>query len=176
MQPGEFWDVVVVTAVDESQKDAYELQISEKVVRKELPLGIQYKVFSDPPGPKIGGWVRRTISSFILQYCLLLRDTNKALHCYYFTDMTLCFQGNGGSTLYALQQLNDIFGKTLGELRVILIHAGLTFQNCLLPKVQYIVHIFLFFHCFFLNSCLYEYYYFWLVYWLKNKVIPKLKG
>ncbi len=55
MQPGEFWDVVVVTAVDESQKDAYELQISEKADRKELPVGIQYKVFSDPPGSKIGG-------------------------------------------------------------------------------------------------------------------------
>ncbi|XP_077440323.1 fucose-1-phosphate guanylyltransferase [Vanacampus margaritifer] len=51
---GEFWDAVVVTAVDERQKDAYELQIREKMDRKELPLGIQYKVFSDPPGCKIG--------------------------------------------------------------------------------------------------------------------------
>ncbi|XP_063322319.1 fucose-1-phosphate guanylyltransferase [Pelmatolapia mariae] len=85
VQPGEFWDVVVVTAVDGSQRKAYELQISEKVDRKELPLGVHYKVFSDPPGPKIG---------------------------------------NGGSTLYALQQLNDIYGKSLGRLRVILIHAG----------------------------------------------------
>ncbi|XP_029355337.1 fucose-1-phosphate guanylyltransferase isoform X2 [Echeneis naucrates] len=32
--------------------------------------------------------------------------------------------GNGGSTLYALQQLDDIYGKALGQLRVILIHAG----------------------------------------------------
>ncbi|XP_070764999.1 fucose-1-phosphate guanylyltransferase [Enoplosus armatus] len=85
VQPGEFWDVVVVTAVDQSQREAYELQISEKVDRKELPLGLQYKVFSDPPGSKIG---------------------------------------NGGSTLYALQQLSDIYGKTLGSMRVILIHAG----------------------------------------------------
>ncbi|XP_042069623.1 fucose-1-phosphate guanylyltransferase isoform X1 [Haplochromis burtoni] len=85
VQPGEFWDVVVVTAVDGSQRKAYELQISEKVDRKELPVGVHYKVFSDPPGPKIG---------------------------------------NGGSTLYALQQLNDIYGKSLGRLRVILIHAG----------------------------------------------------
>ncbi|XP_029905992.1 serine/threonine-protein kinase TNNI3K isoform X1 [Myripristis murdjan] len=54
VRPGEFWDVVVVTAVDESQREAYELQVKEKVDRKELPLGIQYKVFSDPPGPKIG--------------------------------------------------------------------------------------------------------------------------
>ncbi|KAM4574915.1 fucose-1-phosphate guanylyltransferase [Fundulus diaphanus] len=83
--PGEFWDVVAVTAADGSQREAYELQIREKVERKELPLGAQYKVFSDPPGCKIG---------------------------------------NGGSTLYALQQLNDICGKALSELRIILIHAG----------------------------------------------------
>ena len=54
MQPGEFWDLVIVTAVDESQRVAYELQIKEKIARKELPLGVQYKVFSDPPGAKIG--------------------------------------------------------------------------------------------------------------------------
>nr|XP_040041243.1 fucose-1-phosphate guanylyltransferase [Gasterosteus aculeatus aculeatus] len=85
VQPGEFWDVVAVTAADESQRAAYELQVRQKVARKELPLGPHYKVFSDPPGPKIG---------------------------------------NGGSTLYALQQLNDIYGKSLERLRVILIHAG----------------------------------------------------
>ncbi|XP_034387648.1 serine/threonine-protein kinase TNNI3K isoform X1 [Cyclopterus lumpus] len=85
VQPGEFWDAVVVTAADESQRDAYELQIRGKVDRKELPLGLPYKVFSDPPGSKIG---------------------------------------NGGSTLYALQQLDDIYGKALGGLRVLLIHAG----------------------------------------------------
>ncbi|XP_056132207.1 fucose-1-phosphate guanylyltransferase [Lampris incognitus] len=85
LQPGGFWDVVVVTAVDESQKDAYETQIAEKIDRKELPLGIHYNVFSDPPGAKIG---------------------------------------NGGSTLYALQCLDDIYGKTLGRFKVILIHAG----------------------------------------------------
>lgn len=53
-QPGEFWNVVVVTAVDESQRRAYELQIIEKIERKEVPLGVHYKVFSDPPGCKIG--------------------------------------------------------------------------------------------------------------------------
>ncbi|XP_038125619.1 fucose-1-phosphate guanylyltransferase [Cyprinodon tularosa] len=83
--PGEFWDVVVVSAVDESQREAYELQIREKAERKELPLGAHYKVFSDPPGCKIG---------------------------------------NGGSTLCALKQLNDIYGKTLSNLRILLIHAG----------------------------------------------------
>lgn len=33
--------------------------------------------------------------------------------------------GNGGSTLYALQHLNDIYGDALSNLRVLLIHAGL---------------------------------------------------
>uniref|UniRef100_A0A3P9INQ5 Fucose-1-phosphate guanylyltransferase n=1 Tax=Oryzias latipes TaxID=8090 RepID=A0A3P9INQ5_ORYLA len=54
VQSGDFWDVVVVTAVDGGQKEAYEAQISEKIDRRELPLGTTYKVFSDPPGPKIG--------------------------------------------------------------------------------------------------------------------------
>ncbi|KAJ0032373.1 hypothetical protein NQD34_002454 [Periophthalmus magnuspinnatus] len=85
VKPGEFWDVVVVTAVDESQKDAYELQINAKIKRKELPLGIDYRVVSDPPGYKIG---------------------------------------NGGATLYTLQQLSDVYGTVLNKLRVLLIHAG----------------------------------------------------
>lgn len=51
---GQFWDVVVVTAVDGSQREAYELQIRDKLQRKELPLGVHYTVLSDPTGPKIG--------------------------------------------------------------------------------------------------------------------------
>ncbi|XP_028299872.1 fucose-1-phosphate guanylyltransferase [Gouania willdenowi] len=54
VQSEEFWDVVLVTAVDQSQKEAYELQIRDKLIRKEIPLGVHYKVLSDPPGPKIG--------------------------------------------------------------------------------------------------------------------------
>ena len=67
VQPGEFWDVVVVTAADESQREAYELQVSGKVDRKELPLGTQYKVFSDPPGCKIGEWVRLSPRLFVAE-------------------------------------------------------------------------------------------------------------
>ncbi|XP_046906018.1 fucose-1-phosphate guanylyltransferase [Hypomesus transpacificus] len=85
VQNGEFWDLVVITSMDEHQKAAYELQITGKLGRKELPLGTQYHVFSDPPGSKIG---------------------------------------NGGSTLYSLMQLDEIYGKALGSFRVILIHAG----------------------------------------------------
>lgn len=49
-----FWDVVVITAIDSAQKQAYERQISEKIERKELPLGVEFIVISDPVGPKIG--------------------------------------------------------------------------------------------------------------------------
>uniref|UniRef100_A0A671Q5T1 Fucose-1-phosphate guanylyltransferase n=1 Tax=Sinocyclocheilus anshuiensis TaxID=1608454 RepID=A0A671Q5T1_9TELE len=54
VQSDEFWDLVVITAVDEDQRSAYGIQITEKLERKELPLGINYHVFADPPGCKIG--------------------------------------------------------------------------------------------------------------------------
>lgn len=54
VQTDEFWDLVVITSGDEDQRSAYEIQITEKLERKELPLGISYHVFADPPGCKIG--------------------------------------------------------------------------------------------------------------------------
>lgn len=54
MATGKFWDVVVITAADEKQELAYKQQLSEKLKRKELPLGVNYHVFTDPPGTKIG--------------------------------------------------------------------------------------------------------------------------
>ncbi|XP_055470325.1 fucose-1-phosphate guanylyltransferase [Psammomys obesus] len=51
---GEFWDIVAITAADEEQALAYKQQLSEKLKRKELPLGVQYHVFADPAGTKIG--------------------------------------------------------------------------------------------------------------------------
>ncbi|XP_051021424.1 fucose-1-phosphate guanylyltransferase isoform X2 [Acomys russatus] len=56
---GEFWDVVAITAADEKQERAYQQQLSEKLKRKELPLGVQYHVFADPAGTKIGGYSQR---------------------------------------------------------------------------------------------------------------------
>ncbi|XP_075011621.1 fucose-1-phosphate guanylyltransferase [Calonectris borealis] len=53
-RPGEFWDVVAVTAADAEQALGYRQQLAEKLSRKELPLGVRYHVFVDPPGPKIG--------------------------------------------------------------------------------------------------------------------------
>ncbi|XP_066124982.1 fucose-1-phosphate guanylyltransferase isoform X1 [Saccopteryx bilineata] len=51
---GEFWDIVAITAADEKQELAYKQQLSEKLKKKELPLGVQYHVFVDPAGTKIG--------------------------------------------------------------------------------------------------------------------------
>lgn len=49
-----FWDIVVLTTADEDQRIAYELQIEEKIRHKEVPLGVPYIVYADPPGPKAG--------------------------------------------------------------------------------------------------------------------------
>uniref|UniRef100_A0A6J0TS37 Fucose-1-phosphate guanylyltransferase isoform X2 n=1 Tax=Pogona vitticeps TaxID=103695 RepID=A0A6J0TS37_9SAUR len=54
VESGKFWDAVVITAVDKKQEIAYQQQLSAKLKRKELPLGVHYHVFVDPPGPKIG--------------------------------------------------------------------------------------------------------------------------
>ncbi|XP_069334180.1 fucose-1-phosphate guanylyltransferase isoform X1 [Eulemur rufifrons] len=51
---GEFWDIVAITAADEKQELAYKQQLSVKLKRKELPLGVRYHVFVDPAGAKIG--------------------------------------------------------------------------------------------------------------------------
>ncbi|KAM8790004.1 fucose-1-phosphate guanylyltransferase isoform 2-T2 [Rhynchonycteris naso] len=56
---GEFWDIVAITAADEKQELAYKQQLSEKLKKKELPLGVQYHVFVDPAGTKIGGYSQR---------------------------------------------------------------------------------------------------------------------
>ncbi|XP_076789552.1 fucose-1-phosphate guanylyltransferase isoform X2 [Arvicanthis niloticus] len=56
---GEFWDVVAITAADEKQELSYKQQLSEKLKKKELPLGVQYHVFPDPAGTKIGGYSQR---------------------------------------------------------------------------------------------------------------------
>ena len=65
-----FWDIVVITALDEGQKNAYDLQLQSKRARGELPLGIKYHVFYDPPGPKIGngGSVLVTIGDLLKIY------------------------------------------------------------------------------------------------------------
>ena len=49
-----FWDVVVLTAADESQKAAYEKQLSIKISHNILPTAADYIVVADPPGYKIG--------------------------------------------------------------------------------------------------------------------------
>lgn len=65
-----FWDAVVITALDEKQRDAYEIQLQSKIKRGELPLGVKYHAFYDPPGPKIGngGSVLVTIGDLLNIY------------------------------------------------------------------------------------------------------------
>ena len=51
---GNFWDLVVLTASDKDQAGAFEQQIELKKKLNHLPLGVEYIVYHDPPGPKIG--------------------------------------------------------------------------------------------------------------------------
>ena len=49
-----FWDVVVLTASDEAQKEAFNKQLEEKLSNNLLPKVCEYLVVSDPIGVKIG--------------------------------------------------------------------------------------------------------------------------
>lgn len=49
-----FWDVIVITAADDVQKQAFEDQIHSKLSCGELPLSPEYIVVADPPRFKIG--------------------------------------------------------------------------------------------------------------------------
>ena len=44
----------MLTTSDEAQQKVYELEIENKLKKKELPTCARYIVLSDPPGPKIG--------------------------------------------------------------------------------------------------------------------------
>lgn len=103
---------MVITAVDEDQRSAYEIQITEKLERKELPLGISYHVFADPSGCKIGA-IYKNVFFLNCISCTFLRTVYSSVHT-----------GNGGSTLHSLQCLHDKYGKSLSGFKVILIHAG----------------------------------------------------
>ncbi|XP_072040884.1 fucose-1-phosphate guanylyltransferase-like [Amphiura filiformis] len=50
-----FWDLVVLSAADDDQRVAFQMQIDEKIKRKELPLNVNYLTFADPGTAKIGG-------------------------------------------------------------------------------------------------------------------------
>ena len=45
-----FWDLVVLSAGNDSQKQWYEMQLSKKL----LPPGVQFRVYSDPGGVRTG--------------------------------------------------------------------------------------------------------------------------
>ena len=49
-----FWDIVVITASDETQCETYEIQVQEKIRNKLIPPFCAYRVYPDPCGVKIG--------------------------------------------------------------------------------------------------------------------------
>ena len=49
-QEHQFWDLVVLSAGNESQKKWYEMQLSKKI----LPSGVMFRVYSDPGGVRTG--------------------------------------------------------------------------------------------------------------------------
>eukprot|EP01132_Coremiostelium_polycephalum_P009737 gene9737-11958_t len=49
-----FWDIIVITAIDDLQKNYYENVLKKKVQDKEIPSFVKYYVIADPKGPKIG--------------------------------------------------------------------------------------------------------------------------
>ncbi|PIK38511.1 putative fucose-1-phosphate guanylyltransferase-like [Apostichopus japonicus] len=52
--PFPFWDVVVISAADESQSVAFQQQINEKIQQGHLPLDVCFICFPDPGSDKIG--------------------------------------------------------------------------------------------------------------------------
>ncbi|WAQ99604.1 FPGT-like protein [Mya arenaria] len=64
----EFWDLIVLTAMDEAQKEVYDRQLEYKTGRGELPLDVPIHVVADPPGPKIGNGGSTLVSlQFLLE-------------------------------------------------------------------------------------------------------------
>ena len=51
---GAFWDIVVVTASDETQALAYSAQLQAKRLNLTIPVHCEYVVYADPPGNKAG--------------------------------------------------------------------------------------------------------------------------
>ena len=49
-QSKDFWDLVVLSAGNDSQKHWYEMQLAQKL----LPPGVQFRVYSDPGGVRTG--------------------------------------------------------------------------------------------------------------------------
>lgn len=73
-----FWDIVVISACDETQKEAFTIQLEAKQQSNELPLGVDFHVFSDPPGPKIGNGGSTIVC---IQELLKIYDEKKLSSC-----------------------------------------------------------------------------------------------
>lgn len=71
LEANKFWDAVIISASDESQMKGYKKQIAKKQLLKEIPLGVPFHVFADPPGYKIGNFFL-----FNVLYCHNLKSKN----------------------------------------------------------------------------------------------------
>ena len=72
-----FWDLVVLSAADEDQRTAFQMQLNEKIERGSLPLGVEYLTFADPGKAKIGknnGLVDCTSLIKVLIFCVTCRS------------------------------------------------------------------------------------------------------
>jgi hypothetical protein len=49
-----FWDLIVITAINERQKECYQRQVNDKLNSSKLPKQFKYEIISDPCGSKIG--------------------------------------------------------------------------------------------------------------------------
>ena len=54
VQVTQFWDLVVITAINQQQKNCYDDQIRRKLANRQLPSQFEYLVLNDPDGCKIG--------------------------------------------------------------------------------------------------------------------------
>ena len=68
----EFYDFVVLTAIDGGQKELFELQIKDLLLRQAIPVSCQYRVVQDyPSDAKIGKlhYCKRSLETNLVQFC-----------------------------------------------------------------------------------------------------------
>jgi fucose-1-phosphate guanylyltransferase len=91
----DFWDVVVITAIDDAQKEYYEQQIQVKLSRREIPRCTKYCVF------------------FFLGLSLI----HELIRYHVIPDPKGVKIGCGGATLYVLQFLEKEYGPKFENCR-----------------------------------------------------------
>jgi hypothetical protein len=82
-----FWNLVVITASDQPQKEYYESQLRDRIDRNEIPSTVKYHVVADPPGPKFGSGGS---TMFVLDFLQKLYP-NEISNCKCFNLISLLF-------------------------------------------------------------------------------------